>query len=205
MGTTATWVITTEPRRFLDDIGDRFAPLADWSPSADLGEVRSPWTVLEAYEIDGDASTAVMNAWTEASGSPLLVIGVFDSDGVDVGIVGSSFAGRAFIGVEGYAGSIFPGYSPFDEAGNMLKGAALAEREAASEAEFARVCAQMRAGSLTSSQAAAALHGWAQESGLAAEAPESIERVFERQEVFAEDSVRSLISALGMRWTRAQP
>jgi hypothetical protein len=199
VGTTATWAITTEPQRFLAVIGDRFDPLADWTSSADLGEMRNPWTVLEAYEIDFDASTAVLNAWAEDGGSTLLLIGVFDSDGADIGISGPSSTARAFIGLEGYAGSIFPGYAPFDDEGNMLEGPALEKLEAESEAEFAKVCAHLRAETLPSSQAAAVLHRWAQESGLAAELPGSIETTLDRHEVFAEDSVRSLIGALGMR------
>lgn len=199
MGTTATWAITTEPERFLAVIGDRFDPLDGWIASAGLADVRAPWTVLEAYEIDYDASTAVLGAWAEADGSPLLLIGSFDSDGADIGIAGSTYTARAFIDLEGYAGSIFPGYAPFDDEGNMLEGPALEELEAASEAESARVCARLRAGALASSEAAEALHRWALESGLVAESPARIESTLERQEVFAEDSVRSLLSALGMR------
>lgn len=199
MGLTATWAITTQPDRFLAVIGDRFVPLVEWTRRTDVGEVRAPWAVLEAVEIDFDVSTAVLDAWAEAGGSPLLLIGVFDSGGADIGITGSASTARTFIGLEGYAGSIFPGYAPFDDEGNMLEGTVLEEIEAASEAEFERVCAQLGAHALASSEAAAALHRWAHESGLVPEPPGRIEIILARQEVFAEESVRSLLAALGLR------
>jgi hypothetical protein len=108
----------------------------DWSPTEDTGDVRAPWGVLECLEVDLYASAELVDRWAKADGSPLLLIGVFDSDGADVVAYGSTGMVRTFIDLEGYASSIFPGYAPFDDEGNMLEGAALDELEKESELEF---------------------------------------------------------------------
>jgi hypothetical protein len=199
MGLTATWAVTTEPDRFLEHARRRIAPLLDWSPTTDAGKVDPPWGVLECRAIDLDASTELVNLWAGAGGSPLLLIGVFDSDGADVIVHGSTGAVRTFIGLEGYAGSIFPGYAPFDDEGNMLEGAALEELEKESEFQFDRVCAALRSHTSTVTVAAAALRDWAQESDLLAEPVERLEDLLGRHEVFVEDNVRALLAALGLQ------
>jgi hypothetical protein len=155
--------------------------------------------VLECLEIDLDASAELVERWAKADGSPLLLIGVFDSDGADVALYGSTGTVRTFIELEGYASSIFPGYAPFDDEGNMLEGAALEELEKDSELEFKRVCAMLRDRSSTATIAAAALREWALESGLAVEPVERIKELLGRRDVFVEDTVRALLAALGVQ------
>ncbi|TCC44375.1 hypothetical protein E0H73_45585 [Kribbella pittospori] len=104
MGITATWAVTTEPDRFAAHARDGIAPLLDWSPTEDAGNVRAPWSVLECREIDLGASAQLVDWWEKADGSPLLLIGVFDSDGADVVSYGSTGTVRTFIGLEGYWG-----------------------------------------------------------------------------------------------------
>jgi hypothetical protein len=198
MGLTATWAITTEAERFLGVVRGLASPFSPWRVTGDLGEVRPPWTVLEAFVTDFDASSDVLDEWVGGGGSPLLLVGVFDSDGADLGIAGSTPA-RAFIGLEGYASSLFPGWAPFDDDGNMLEGEALEELQAASDAEFSRVCEHLRSRSLVTSDAAAALHRWAQDAGVVAAPEVDLAAVLERDDVFAEDSVRHLVDALGLR------
>jgi hypothetical protein len=199
MGLTATWAVTSEPGRFAAHARDGIAPLLDWSPTEDAGNVRAPWGVLECRGIDLDASAQLVHRWAKADGPPLLLIGVFDSDGADVVSYGSTGASRTFIDLEGYASSIFPGYAPFDDEGNMLEGAAREELEKRSELEFNRVCAMLRDHSSTATVAAAALRDWALESGLAVEPVERIKELLGRRDVFVEDTVWALLAALGVR------
>jgi hypothetical protein len=175
------------------------ASLRGWAPLEHAGSVRAPWCVLGCREQDLYASAELVDRWAKAEGSPLLLIGVFDSDGAEVVCYGSTVAVRTFINLERYASSIFPGYAPFDAEGNMLEGAAREELEKESELEFSRVCATLRDYSSPATVAAAALRDWALESGLAVERVERIEEVLSRRDVFVEDTVWALLSALGVR------
>jgi hypothetical protein len=199
VGLTATWAVITEPDRFAAHARDGIAPLLDWSPTEDTGDVRAPWGVLECLEVDLYASAELVDRWAKADGSPLLLIGVFDSDGADVVAYGSTGMVRTFIDLEGYASSIFPGYAPFDDEGNMLEGAAREELEKESELEFNRVCTILRDHSSTATIAAAALRDWALESGLTVEPVERIKELLGRRDVFVEDTVRALLAALGVQ------
>ena len=198
MGLTATWAITTEPDRFLALAQDGVGPLHEWSSTTDAGNIRPPWAVLECLEIDLDASAGLVDKWAKAHGSPVLLIGVFDSDGADVLSYGRTRTVRTFIQLEGYASSIFPGYVPFDDDGNELEGAALEELENESEREFNRICANLRLISSSPENAAAALHDWAEESDLTAEPAARLEELLVSREVFAEEIVRSLLTSLGL-------
>jgi hypothetical protein len=199
VGLTATWAVTSEPDRFAAHARDGIAPLLDWSSTEDGANVRAPWGVLECLEIDLDASVGLVDRWAKADGSPLLLIGVFDSDGADIVSYESTGTVRTFIDLEGYASSIFPGYAPFDGEGNMLEGAAREELEMESELEFCRVCAMLRDHSSTATVAAAALRDWALEAGLAVEPVERIKELLGRRDVFVEDTVWALLAALGVR------
>ena len=199
MGLTATWAVTTEHDRFAAHARDGVAPLLDWALLEDAGNVRTPWGVLECPDIDLHASAHLAERWAKADGSPLLLIGVFDSDGAEILSYGSTGAVRTFVDLEGYASSIFPGYAPFDDEGNMLEGAARTELEEESELEFNRVCAMLRDHSSTATVAAAALRDWALESGLAVEPVERIKELLGRRDVFVEDTVWALLAALGVR------
>lgn len=166
----------------------RFAPLLDRAPLDNAGNVRTPWCMLECPDVDLHASAELLDSWAKADGSPLLLIGVFDSDGAEVMSFGSTGAVRTFIGLEGYASSIFPGYAPFDAEGNMLDGPAREELEKESELKFNRLCAMLRDHSSPATVAAAALRDWAQESGLAVEPVERIKDLLGRRGVFVEDT-----------------
>ena len=129
MGLTATWAVTTEPDRFAAHARDGIAPLLDWALLEDAGNVRTPWSVLECPDIDLHASADLAERWAKADGSPLLLIEVFDSDGAEILSYGSTGAVRTFVDLEWYASSIFPGYAPFDDEGNMLESGARGARE----------------------------------------------------------------------------
>jgi hypothetical protein len=199
VGLTATWAVTSEPDRFAAYARGGVAPLLDWSPTEDAGSVRAPWGVLECREIDLDASAELVDRWAKTDGPPLLLIGVFDSDGAEVVSYGSTGTVRTFIDLEGYASSIFPGYAPFDDEGNMLEEAAREELEKESELEFKRVCSMLQDHSSTATIAAAALRDWAVESGLAVEPVEHINELLGRRDIFAEDTVRALLATLGLQ------
>jgi hypothetical protein len=199
VGFTATWAVTSEPDRFAAHARGSAARLSGWAPSEDAIDVRAPWSVLSSRQIDLDASSELVDGWAKAGGSPLLLIGMFDSDGADVVCYGSTGVVRTFIQLKGYASSIFPGYAPFDADGNWLEGAALEELEKRSDLEFKSVCTMLQNRSSTAPIGAAALRDWALECGLVAEPLERIEELLASHEVFVEETVRALLAALGLQ------